>query len=217
MKVEVTDVDGTATYESLSYTVKGEAHDVVLEWTREIDFKTVRVGEARKESLKLLNKGPYEVQFQFRLPKKLQELLSISPLEGTLRGMSGFKEAAITMVDVVFRSDKEIQIGKKSADLEVVFIEPTLKELAYPPQHIQVRAEALYNKYQISLLRWSSGSGRDLMRPAVSRSRRCTDIVDFALPVRETISSNEISPSEIILIIRRLIRLSIATTLVFVE
>ena len=149
MKVEVTDVDGTATYESLSYTVKGEAHDVVLEWTREIDFKTVRVGEARKESLKLLNKGPYEVQFQFRLPKKLQELLSISPLEGTLRGMSGFKEAAITMVDVVFRSDKEIQIGKKSADLEVVFIEPTLKELAYPPQHIQVRAEALYNKYQI--------------------------------------------------------------------
>jgi hydrocephalus-inducing protein len=149
MKCEIADIDGTAVYEQLPFIVKAESHDVVLEWTKELDFKTVRVGEAKKEYLRLLNKGPYEVNYMFRLPKKLQELVTIVPMEGTLRGMTGFKEAQVVQVEVTFKSDREIQIGKKSADLEVAFIEPTLKELVYPTQNIQLKAEALFNKYQI--------------------------------------------------------------------
>ena len=151
LKIEVSDLDGTAVYESLSFTVKAEAHDVVLEWTKELDYKTIRVGEPKKEVIKILNKGPYEVSYSFRLPKKLQDLITITPAEGTLRGMQGFKDAAIVNVEAVFKADqREVQINsKKFGDIELLFIDPVAKELVYPIQQIGVKGEALYNKFQI--------------------------------------------------------------------
>jgi hydrocephalus-inducing protein len=157
LKMEVGDAEGSAPTETMPFVLKAEAHDVVLEWTKALDFKTVKVGEAKKETIKLLNKGPYEVSYQFRMSKRLAEVLTITPMEGTLRGMQGFKDAMVTQVEVIFRSDKETVIGKKMAELEVSFIEPTLKELVYPVQRIQVLGEALFNKFQIKPLHINFG------------------------------------------------------------
>ena len=159
LKVEISDVDGTQIYETLSLVIKGEAHDVFLEWTKELDFKTVKVGESRKEVIRAVNKGPYEVAYSFKVPKRLAEVLTITPMEGTLRGMSGFKEAQVVAIEVVFKTDRETQIGRRVGldGVELSFIEPNLKELVYPVQRVLVRGEALYNKFQIKPLQINFG------------------------------------------------------------
>eukprot|EP00760_Papus_ankaliazontas_P031923 PhM_4_TR5537/c0_g1_i1/m.106423/K17570/HYDIN; hydrocephalus-inducing protein len=149
LKLEVSDSDGKVATESLPLQLKCEAFDVVLEWTKDIDFKTVRVGEEKKETLKLLNKGLYEVQYQLRTPKKYADVFTITPVEGILKPQSGAKDANITNVEVLFRSQKEMQVGKKGAEFEVAFIEPTINDLVYPAQPIHIKAESYYNKYQI--------------------------------------------------------------------
>eukprot|EP00759_Apiculatamorpha_spiralis_P009318 PhF_6_TR15973/c0_g1_i1/m.24996/K17570/HYDIN; hydrocephalus-inducing protein len=150
LKIEVTDSDAAKTVsETLPLNLKCEAYDVILECTREVDFKVVRVGEEKKETIKLLNKGLYDVKFQIRIPKKYADVFIVTPAEGTLKGQAGAKEASVTNVEVVFKSHKEMQVGKKGPEFECAFIEPLIGEMVYPPVPIHVKAESYYNKYQI--------------------------------------------------------------------
>ncbi|ORC90895.1 Hydin [Trypanosoma theileri] len=148
LKVEVTDSEDIL-FESLPLTIKAEAHDAVLEWTRQIDFKLMHVGDTKKEILRILNKGPYEVGYMLRLPKAIQGLITLTPSEGVLRGLVGFKDAALATIEVSIRFTKEGEIPSALGVIEALFFDPIAKELLYPVQTIPVTGEAWYNRYTI--------------------------------------------------------------------
>lgn len=149
LKVEVTDANEETLFESLPVTIKAEAHDAVVEWSRSVDFKLMHVGDTRKEMVRILNKSPYDVGYKLRLPKALQNLITLSPSEGVLRGLVGFKDAALANVEVSLRFDREGEIPTPVGMIEASFFDPIANELLYPVQNIPVTGEAWYNKFTI--------------------------------------------------------------------
>ncbi|KAG8344280.1 Hydin [Trypanosoma vivax] len=148
LKIEVLDMDETL-FESLPLTIKGESHDAVLEWTRQVDFKMMHVGDTKKEYIRILNKSTNDVGFMLRLPKALQNLITITPSEGILRGLVGYKDAALAAIEVSIRFEKEGEIPPLLGVIEASFYDPTSNELLYPLQSISVSGEAWYNKFSI--------------------------------------------------------------------
>ncbi|XP_010701203.1 hypothetical protein LPMP_301780 [Leishmania panamensis] len=138
-----------AVYESVPISIKAEGYDVVLEWTREIALGVLHVGEERREMIRILNKGPYEVGYQLKLPKRLQRSVTLSSPSGTLRGMVGFKDAAIANIDVVACLEKEGELPARLSLIEVAFFDVEKKELLYPVQSIPITGEAWYTKYTV--------------------------------------------------------------------
>lgn len=138
-----------AFYENLPFFVKAESHDVVLEWTREVHFGTMHVGEEKQETIRVMNKSPYDVSFLLRLPKRMQKVLRIAPSSGIIRGMLGYKDAAIVTIDVTAQLDKEGELPKKLAMIEAAFFDADKKELLYPLQSIPVTGEAWYTKFVV--------------------------------------------------------------------
>lgn len=136
-------------YEVLPVLIKAEGHDVVLEWTKEVDFKLMHVGETKKEYIKILNKSPYDVSYLFRLPHRLQHLVSISPPSGTIRGMVGYKDSALAVVEVTGHFDREGEIPKRLSQIEATFYNSQENILLYPTQIIPLRGEAWYTKFSI--------------------------------------------------------------------
>ncbi|KAG5473165.1 hypothetical protein CUR178_03084 [Leishmania enriettii] len=136
-------------YESVPAIIRAEGYDVVLEWTREIHLGVLHVGEEKRETIRILNKSPYEVGYQLKLPKRLQKSVTLSSSSGTLRGIVGFKDAAIVNIDVVARLEKEGELPAKLSMIEVAFFDVEKKELLYPVQSIPVTGEAWYTKYTI--------------------------------------------------------------------
>ncbi|GET90783.1 hypothetical protein, conserved [Leishmania tarentolae] len=136
-------------YESLPVIIKAEGYDVVLEWTREIHLGVLHVGEEKHETIRILNKSPYEVGYQLKLPKRLQKSMTLSSPSGTLRGMVGFKDAAVVNIDVVARLEKEGELPAKLSLIEAAFFDVDKKELLYPVQSIPVTGEAWYTKYAV--------------------------------------------------------------------
>eukprot|EP00658_Telonema_sp_P-2_P082699 TRINITY_DN8790_c0_g1_i4.p1 TRINITY_DN8790_c0_g1~~TRINITY_DN8790_c0_g1_i4.p1 ORF type:complete len:2065 (-),score=554.24 TRINITY_DN8790_c0_g1_i4:246-6440(-) len=106
---------------------------------------------AKKEMIRTLNKGPYEVAYQFKMSPKMAEVVTITPMEGTIRGMQGFKDAAVGSVEAVFKSAfREVNITpKRFGEIELYFLDPQTKNMLCPPQNILVRGEALHHKYSI--------------------------------------------------------------------
>ncbi|RNF21339.1 hydin-like protein [Trypanosoma conorhini] len=148
LKVEVTDAEETL-FESLPLTIKAEAHDVVVEWSRRVDFKLMHVGETRKETVLILNKSAYEVGYLLRLPKPLQGLITLNPSEGIMRGLVGFKDASLATVEVTIRFDREGEIPASLGVIEASFFDPLANELLFPVQSIPVSGEAWYNRFSI--------------------------------------------------------------------
>ncbi|KPI86156.1 hypothetical protein ABL78_4778 [Leptomonas seymouri] len=138
-----------AVYETVPLTVKAEGYDVVVEWTRELQFGVLHVGEEKREPIRIMNKCPYDIGYQLRMPKRLQKSLTISAPSGTLRGMMGHKDAAIATIDVVARLDKEGELPAKLSTIEVAFFDVEKQELLYPLQTIPVYGEAWYTKYAV--------------------------------------------------------------------
>ncbi|KAG5472399.1 hypothetical protein LSCM1_03798 [Leishmania martiniquensis] len=136
-------------YESVPAIIRAEGYDVVLEWTREIHLGVLHVGEEKHETVRILNKSPYEVGYQLKLPKRLQRSVKLSSSSGTLRGIVGFKDAAIVNVDVVAHLEKEGELPAKLSMIEVAFFDVEKNELLYPVQSIPVTGEAWYTKYTI--------------------------------------------------------------------
>ncbi|CAG9578414.1 conserved hypothetical protein [Leishmania major strain Friedlin] len=145
-------------YESLPMIIKAEGYDVVLEWTREIQLGVLHVGEEKHDTIRILNKSPYEVGYQLKLPKRLQKSVTLSSPSGTLRGMVGFKDAAVVNIDVVARLEKEGELPAKLSLIEVAFFDVEKKELLYPVQSIPVTGEAWYTKYAVQPPSVSFGS-----------------------------------------------------------
>ncbi|ESL05890.1 hypothetical protein TRSC58_06445 [Trypanosoma rangeli SC58] len=148
LKVEVTDAEETL-FESLPLGIKAEAHDVVVEWTRHVDFKLMHVGETRKETILILNKSTYEVGYLLRLPKALQGLITLNPSEGILRGLVGFKDASLVTVEVTICFEREGEIPASLGVIEASFFGPATNELLFPVQGISVSGEAWYNRFAI--------------------------------------------------------------------
>ncbi|PBJ80797.1 hypothetical protein BCY84_00999 [Trypanosoma cruzi cruzi] len=148
LRVEVTDAEETL-FESIPLTVKAEAHDVVIEWSNRVDFKLMHVGETKKENVLILNKSPYDVGYLLRLPKCLQNLISLNPSEGVMRGLVGFKDAFLLNVEVTIRFDKEGEIPASLGVIEASFFDPVKNELLFPVQSIPVSGEAWYNRFTI--------------------------------------------------------------------
>ncbi|KAG5498680.1 hypothetical protein JKF63_02967 [Porcisia hertigi] len=155
-------------YESVPITIKAEGFDVILEWTREIQLGVLHVGEEKREIIRILNKSPYEVGYQMKLPKRLQKWLTLSNPSGTLRGMVGFKDAAIVNIEVTARLEKEGELPAKISLIEAAFFEVEKKELLYPVQSIPVIGEAWYTKYTVEPPRVNFGSC------LVGQLRECT-------------------------------------------
>ncbi|CBZ28858.1 conserved hypothetical protein [Leishmania mexicana MHOM/GT/2001/U1103] len=145
-------------YESLPMIIKAEGYDVVLEWTREIQLGVLHVGEEKHDTIRILNKSPYEVGYQLKLPRRLQKSVTLSSPSGTVRGMVGFKDAAVVNVDVVARLEKEGELPAKLSLIEVAFFDVDKKELLYPVQSIPVTGEAWYTKYAVQPPSVSFGS-----------------------------------------------------------
>jgi hydrocephalus-inducing protein len=138
-----------AVYEMIPMTIKAEGYDVVVEWTRELQLGVLHVGEEKKEAIRIMNKSPYDIGYQLRMPKRLQRALTISAPSGTLRGMMGHKDAAIATIDVVARLDTEGELPAKLSMMEVAFFDVEKQELLYPLQTLPVYGEAWYNTYAV--------------------------------------------------------------------
>lgn len=148
LKVEVMDSE-EALYESLPLTIKAEAHDAVVEWTRHVNFKMIHVGETKKELIRILNKSPYDIGYMLRMPKALQNVITLSPVSGTVRGLIGYRDAAIASVEVSIRFDREGEIPPTLGVIEASFYDPQSNELLYPVQNITVTGEAWYNQFSV--------------------------------------------------------------------
>ncbi|KPA83213.1 hypothetical protein ABB37_02897 [Leptomonas pyrrhocoris] len=145
-------------YETIPMTVKAEGYDVVVEWTRELQLGVLHVGEEKREAIRIMNKCPYDVGYQLRMPRRLQKVLTLSAPSGTLRGMMGHKDAAIATIDVVARMEKEGELPAKLSVMEVAFFDVEKQELLYPLQTIPVFGEAWYTKYVVQPPSVSFGS-----------------------------------------------------------
>lgn len=145
-------------FETIPMTVKAEGYDVVVEWTRELQLGVLHVGEEKRETIRMMNKCPYEIGYQLRMPKRLQKVLTISTPSGTLRGIMGHKDAAIATIEVVARLDKEGELPAKLSMIEVAFFDVEKQELLYPLQTIPVYGEAWYTKYTVQPPSVSFGS-----------------------------------------------------------
>lgn len=101
LTIVVTDATQTRlVYEQVMLLLKAEGNDVVIEWTRNLDFGLMHVKETRRDCIRILNKSPYEIAYFLRLPKRLQGILTLNPLSGTIRGMLGYRDAALSTIDV---------------------------------------------------------------------------------------------------------------------
>eukprot|EP00796_Vickermania_ingenoplastis_P005935 gene5935-4245_t len=150
LQIYVTDPNvSSIIYEAIPITIKAEGHDVVLEWTKEVDFKLMHVGETKRETVRIMNKSPYDVSYMFRLPQRLQNIISVAPQNGTIRGMMGYKDSAIATVEVTAHFDREGEIPKRLAQLEATFFDSAENELLYPVQIIPLKGEAWYTKYSV--------------------------------------------------------------------
>lgn len=150
LQISVTDPNvPSLLYEMIPVLIKAEGHDVVLEWTKEVDFKLMHVGETKRESFRIMNKSPYDVGFLFRIPQRLSSFITVAPQSGVIRGMMGYKDSAISTIEITAHFDREGEIPKRLAQMEVSFFDPQANMLLYPIQTIPVRGEAWYTKFSV--------------------------------------------------------------------
>ncbi|XP_067276661.1 hydrocephalus-inducing protein homolog isoform X2 [Pseudorasbora parva] len=157
--LEVSDVENILgiVQHSENIQITAEAYDIAVDITipedsdGSLDFGTIKVSEEVKRSIKLENKGKYDIAFKFTLEATepgmpdLSSIFSISPLKGCLRPNN-----KPSNVQIIYHHNKEISI-RDSPILCCQVIEPNLEggeTINTIP--IKVTVQALFSKYSIS-------------------------------------------------------------------
>ncbi|XP_051727085.1 hydrocephalus-inducing protein homolog [Ctenopharyngodon idella] len=157
--LEVSDVENILgiVQHSENIQIIAEAYDIALDITipedsdGSLDFGTIKVSEEVKRSIKLENKGKYDIGFKFTLEATepgmpdLNSIFSISPQKGSLRPNN-----KPSNVQIVYHHNKEMSI-RDSPILCCQVIEPNLEggeTINTIP--IKVSVQALFSKYSIS-------------------------------------------------------------------
>ncbi|CAM4581517.1 unnamed protein product [Leuciscus chuanchicus] len=157
--LEVTDVENILgiVQHSENIPIIAEAYDIALDITipedsdGSLDFGTIKVSEEVKRSIKLENKGKYDIAFKFTLGASepgmpdLNSIFSITPQKGSLRPNN-----KPSNVQIIYHHNKEMSI-RDSPILCCQVIEPNLEggeTINTIP--IKVSVQALFSKYSIS-------------------------------------------------------------------
>ncbi|XP_037834213.1 hydrocephalus-inducing protein homolog [Kryptolebias marmoratus] len=155
LRLEVSDVEnilGIVHTENIHVTT--ESYDVDLEITPEaaLDFGTIRVFEETKQSLKLINKGKYELFFKFTTEQtdpplpNLESIFTVSPPSGSI--MPNKKSVTLQFT---CRPDKELLI-KEQPVLSCQVIEPSIGKEEESLAHISIKTsvQAVFSRYKIT-------------------------------------------------------------------
>ncbi|XP_056622256.1 hydrocephalus-inducing protein homolog isoform X2 [Triplophysa dalaica] len=157
--LEVLDIDGIygIVQHSESIQVIAEAYDIAVDIhltegsEGSLDFGIIKVSEEVKRTIKLENKGKYDIAFKFALKPTepgmpdLNSIFSITPQNGCLRPNN-----RPTSIQITFQHNTEISI-KENPILCCQVIEPNLdggETINTNP--IKVSVQSLYSKYSIN-------------------------------------------------------------------
>ncbi|XP_073785286.1 hydrocephalus-inducing protein homolog isoform X1 [Danio rerio] len=157
--LEVSDVENILgiVQHSENIQIIAEAYDIAVDiiipedLDGSLDFGTFKVSEEVKRSIKLENKGKYDIAFKFTLDATepgmpdLNSIFSITPRKGSLRPNN-----KPTTVQIIYQNDKEMSI-RDSPILCCQVIEPNLEggeTISTIP--IKVSVQAVFSKYIIS-------------------------------------------------------------------
>ncbi|XP_073706753.1 hydrocephalus-inducing protein homolog [Garra rufa] len=159
ISLEVSDVENILgiVQHSENIQIIAEAYDIAVDITipedsdGSLDFGTIKVSEEVKRSIKLENKGKYDIAFKFNLvatePEMpdLNSIFSITPQKGSLRPNN-----KPSTIQIIYHHNKEMSI-RDSPILCCQVIEPNLEggeTINTIP--IKVSVQALFTKYSIS-------------------------------------------------------------------
>jgi len=110
----------------------------------EIDYGLIRVGDYAVQTLKMANKGKYQIGYAFRLSTSfISSLVKIEPMEGLIASGSALAEMKVT-----FCSKEGEVLLKNNKDVVVQIIEPITKEVveSFP---LLLTAQVKYNKFRL--------------------------------------------------------------------
>ncbi|XP_075327326.1 hydrocephalus-inducing protein homolog [Odontesthes bonariensis] len=155
LRLEVSDVDkilGIVQTENIQ--VVAEAYDMNLEITPDgcLDFGTISVYEEAKLSLKLKNKGKYEIAFRFAFDQmgqtlpNLGSIFKVSPQSGSL-----MPNERPTAVLITCRPKKEVSLREQPI-LPFQMIEPNIGKEGetIATINIKVSVQAVFSRYKIT-------------------------------------------------------------------
>eukprot|EP01032_Pedospumella_encystans_P008479 gene8479-10061_t len=110
----------------------------------EIDYGLMRVGDNAVQTMKMGNKGKYQIGFAFKLTTPLaNKLIKIEPMEGLIE-----TGTALAEIKVTFCSREGEMLLKNNKDVIVEIIEPLTKEVVekFP---LFISAQAKYTKFRL--------------------------------------------------------------------
>mmetsp|Transcript_118563 Transcript_118563/g.206475 ORF Transcript_118563/g.206475 Transcript_118563/m.206475 type:complete len:3749 (+) Transcript_118563:362-11608(+) len=137
---DIADVKGVA--QTIPWQLKAEGFDVYVETTKLVDFGTVKVAIPSMEKIQMLNRGKYDVAFNFKLSKRLNEVFKVNPMSAII------KPKEQVNVELLFSTKKEI-ILNNNQDMDIRFVEPkTNEEIGAAPMPISVKA--FFNTYTLT-------------------------------------------------------------------
>ncbi|XP_051512768.1 hydrocephalus-inducing protein homolog [Myxocyprinus asiaticus] len=155
ISLEVSDVENILgiIQHSENIQIIAEAYDIAVDINSDgsLDFGTFKVSEEVKRSIKLENKGKYDIAFKFALEATepgmpdLNSIFSITPHRGTLHPNN-----KTTSIQIIFFHNKEMSI-KDNPILCCQIIEPNVEggeTINTIP--IKVSVQALFSKYSIT-------------------------------------------------------------------
>ncbi|KTG35348.1 hypothetical protein cypCar_00023228 [Cyprinus carpio] len=157
--LEVSDVENILgiVQHSENIQIIAEAYDIAVDITipddsdGSVDFGTIKVSEEVKRSIKLENKGKYDIAFKFTLVATepgmpdLNSVFSITPQKGSLRPNN-----KPSTVQIIYHHNQEMSI-RDSPILRCQVIEPSLdggETINTIP--IKVSVQALFSKYSVN-------------------------------------------------------------------
>eukprot|EP00667_Euglena_gracilis_P000008 EG_transcript_8 len=143
LELQVADLGNTrGVAQTIPFTLSAEGFDVCVETTRVVDFGTVKVSQPATQLIHMLNRGKYDLTYEFRLGGRLSEILKVSALDGLL------KPKEKVTVEVLFTTKKEITLASNQ-DMLIRFTEPrTNKSIGAVPVPVSVRA--VFSKYLLT-------------------------------------------------------------------
>ena len=110
----------------------------------EIDYGLIRVGDYAVQTLKMANKGKYQIGYAFKFSTSfIASLVKIEPMEGLIASGSALAEMKVTFCS----KDGEVLL-KNNKDVVVQIIEPITKEVVetFP---LLLSAQVKYNKFRL--------------------------------------------------------------------
>lgn len=129
-------------YSINAVSIKGNGDEIT--GSSELDFGLVRVGDFASQTLKMGNRGKYRIGYSFAFSKPyIQELITISPMEGTIETGNSMAEIKVT-----FCSKASEVILKSNSDVVVKINEPLTGEVVetFP---LLVTVQSKFNTFRL--------------------------------------------------------------------